>query len=122
MLKRIAFTVAVNMGALWMTALLIDKFNFTGGIPFLLIAGAVLGLLNVLVKPVIKLLSFPAIFISAGLFLIIINAVMLGILDYVLDVLDFSGIDLQVEGALTYLWAAIIFGLVNWLEHWLLKK
>lgn len=122
MFKKVAFTVAVNMGALWVTALLIDKFNFTGGMPFLLIAGTVLGLLNVLIKPVIKLLSFPAIFISAGLFLIIINAAMLGMLDYVLHILDFTGIDLQVEGALTYLWAAIIFGLVNWLEHWLLKK
>jgi len=122
MLKRIAFTIAVNMGALWVTALLIEKFNFTGGIPFLLIAGVVLGLLNMLVKPVIKLVSFPAIFISAGLFLVVINAAMLWVLNYSLDILDFTGIDLQVEGALTYLWAAIIFGLVNWLEHWILKK
>ncbi len=122
MLKRIAFAIAVNMGALWATALLLDKFNFTGGIPFLIVAGTLIGVLNYAVKPVAKLLSFPLIFVSAGLFLIVINAVMLGVLDYVLEVLDFTGIDLQVDGTLTYLWAAIIFGLVNWLEHWLLKK
>ena len=122
MLKRIAFGIAVNMGALWITSLLLDKFSFTGGIPFLLVAGTLIGVLNYLVKPIVKLLSFPMIFFSAGLFLMVINALMLVILDYLLSVLDFTGIDLQVDGTLTYLWAAVIFGLVNWLEHWMLKR
>ncbi len=121
-LKKLAFGILINMGALWAISLILDKFQYTGGWVFLVIAGILIGALNALVKPIIKLLSFPLVFFSAGLFLIIINAVMLAILDYLLTVLDFAGIDLQVEGALTYLWAAIIFGLVNWLENWILKK
>ena len=73
MLKRIAFGIAVNMGALWITSLLLDKFSFTGGIPFLLVAGTLIGVLNYLVKPIVKLLSFPMIFFSAGLFLMVIK-------------------------------------------------
>ncbi|MBU1019198.1 MAG: phage holin family protein [Patescibacteria group bacterium] len=122
MLRRLFFGMAVNIGALWVTSLLLTNFNFEGGITFLLIAGLLLGILNTLAKPVMKLLSFPLIFISAGLFLIVINALMLGVLDYLFDILDITGVSLQVEGALTYLWAAIIFGLVNWLEHWMLKR
>lgn len=121
-LKKLAFGILINMGALWGVSLILDKFQYTGGWIFLLIAGVLIGLLNALVKPIIKLLSFPLVFFSAGLFLIVINAAMLAILDYVLGVLDFTNIDLQVEGVLTYLWAAIIFGLVNWLENWILKK
>lgn len=120
--KKLAFGILINMGALWAVSLILDKFQYTGGWIFLLIAGVLIGLLNTLVKPIIKLLSFPLVFFSAGLFLIVINAAMLAILDYVLGVLDFTNIDLQVEGILTYLWAAIIFGLVNWLENWILKK
>ncbi|HAU39701.1 MAG: hypothetical protein UV80_C0002G0258 [Candidatus Peregrinibacteria bacterium GW2011_GWF2_43_17] len=121
-LKKLAFGILVNMGALWAISLILDGFQYAGGWVFLVIAGILIGALNTLVKPIIKLLSFPLVFFSAGLFLIIINAAMLAILDYVLEVMDFTGIDLQVEGTLTYLWAAIIFGLVNWLENWILKK
>jgi len=121
-LKKLAFGILINMGALWAVSLILDKFQYTGGWIFLVIAGVLIGVLNTLVKPLLKLLSFPLVFFSAGLFLIVINAIMLAILDYVLEVLDFTGVDLQVEGTLTYLWAAIIFGLVNWLENWILKK
>jgi len=35
--------------------------------------------------------------------------------------MDFEGVDLVVDGPLTYLIAAVIFGLANWLIHWFLK-
>ncbi|MFA6528293.1 MAG: phage holin family protein [Candidatus Gracilibacteria bacterium] len=122
MLKRTGLAIGMNMGALWAVSMLLDKFTYEGGIIFLLIAGIIMGILNSCMKPIIKFLSFPLIFFSAGLFLIAINAIVLWILDYILTVLDFTGVDLKIEGTLTYLWAAIIFGVVNWLERWLLKE
>lgn len=122
MLRRTFVAIVINGGAFWVTSLLLNNFGYEGGITFLVIAGVALGLLNTVVKPLIKLLSFPLIFVSAGLFLIVINALVLGILDYVFDVLDITGVTMIVDGTLTYLWAAIIFGLVNWLEHWILKE
>lgn len=122
MLRRTFVAIVINGGAFLVTSLLLNNFGYEGGITFLVIAGVALGLLNTVVKPLIKLLSFPLIFVSAGLFLIVINALVLGILDYVFDVLDITGVTMIVDGTLTYLWAAIIFGLVNWLEHWILKE
>ncbi|OGJ47239.1 hypothetical protein A2244_00120 [Candidatus Peregrinibacteria bacterium RIFOXYA2_FULL_41_18] len=110
------------MGALWAVSMILDKFNYEGGLVFLLVSGIIMGILNSCMKPVIKLLSFPLIFFSAGLFLMVINALILWMLDYALEVLDFTGVDLNIEGTLTYLWAAIIFGVVNWFERWVLKE
>ena len=122
MLRRSFIAIVVNAGALWVTSLLLDSFSFEGGITFLIIGSIVLGLLNTLAKPVIKLLSFPLIFVSAGLFLVVINAVILHLMDYLFYTMDIAGVDMHVEGTLTYVWAALIFGLVNWLEHWILKE
>jgi uncharacterized membrane protein YvlD (DUF360 family) len=36
--------------------------------------------------------------------------------------MDIAGIALQVESLLTYLFAAIIFGVANWFIHWFLKE
>lgn len=122
MLKRTGLAIGINMGALWATSMVLDKFSYEGGIVFLLIAGILMGILNSCMKPIIKLLSFPLIFFSAGLFLIVINALILYLLDYILAVLDFTGVNLTIDGTLTYLWAAIILGVVNWFERWVLKE
>ena len=53
------------------------------GIAFL--AGFILGLVNTLIRPVIKLLAMPINILMLGLFNIIINAGMLWIVDYFVD-------------------------------------
>ncbi|MFA5043294.1 MAG: phage holin family protein [Kiritimatiellia bacterium] len=45
--------------------------------PSLLIAALVLGILNAFVKPILMLISLPLIFVSFGLFLVLINALLL---------------------------------------------
>lgn len=110
------------MGALYATIALLESVSFTGGWVFFLITGAMIGILNVLLKPFIKFVAFPLIFFSAGLFLIIINALILWFTDELLEIMDFTNIDFIIEGPVNFVLAAIIFGLVNWFEHWLLKR
>ncbi len=81
-----------------------------------------IGLLNLLLKPILKFVSMPLIFFSAGFFLIVINAAILWITDQLLEILDFTNIDFQIEGILNFLLAAIIFGITNWFAHWLFKR
>jgi putative membrane protein len=50
-----------------------------------LIATVVLTLLNTFVKPIIKLFTFPITFFTLGLFLLVINAMMLFATDYFVD-------------------------------------
>ncbi|MBT5016654.1 phage holin family protein [Candidatus Peregrinibacteria bacterium] len=121
-LKKIGFSLAFNIGALYLTISLLEEISFTGGWAFFVVTGVLIGLLNVILKPILKFVSMPLIFFSAGFFLIVINAAILWIADQLLAILDFTNIDFVISGALNFLLAAIIFGLINWFEHWLFKR
>lgn len=118
---RIIIVILANAAALFIASYILAGLNFEGSLVAPVIAGAVIAVLNLLLKPVLKLLSFPFIFITAGLFLIVINAFILFVTQYLIQVMDITGVVMNVDNLLTYVWAAIIFGLANWLIHWILK-
>lgn len=70
--------------------------DFTTAIIFAI----VLGLLNLIVKPILKLLGFPLTIITLGLFSLVINAVVMLMADYFVD-------GMTVEG----FWWALIFSI-----------
>ncbi len=119
---RLIYTILTNALALFAVSISLTGFTFEGGWVAPLIAAVILTLLNMLVKPVLKLLSFPLVFISAGLFLIIINAGILYLTQEILRVMDIQGVSMNIDNLLTYLLSAIIFGIANWLIHWFLKE
>jgi putative membrane protein len=65
---------------------------WTGTIWELLIAGAVIGIINGILKPILKLLSLPLLFLTAGLFGIIINVGLIWLADLLLPDLTINGI------------------------------
>ena len=77
MIRRLLVKILISAVALWAADYLLAGFSVSGGIQGLLIAGAVLGVLNTLVRPVLKLLALPLIFLTFGLFTIVINAFLL---------------------------------------------
>jgi putative membrane protein len=74
------------------------------GIAFL--AGFILGLVNTLIKPVIKLLTIPINILTLGLFNIIINAGMLWIVDYFVD-------NFKIYGFWGYFWSSILISIIT---------
>ncbi|EKD93122.1 MAG: hypothetical protein ACD_28C00235G0002 [uncultured bacterium] len=122
LLKKIALGIAFNIGALLVVTELLDQVTYAGGWKFFLVTGALIGALNTFLKPIIKFFALPAIILSGGLFLILINAIILWITEELVGILDLPGIDFNIEGALTFVLAAILFGLTNWFEHWLFKR
>ncbi len=118
---RIIATILANALALFLVSRVLEGFVFEGGVVAPIIVGLILTVLNFILKPILKILSFPLVFLTGGLFLIVLNALMLYLADYLLAVMDFEGVDLAVDGFLTYLLAALIFGIANWLIHWFLK-
>ncbi len=119
---RMLATILANALALFLVSQVLDDFVFTGGWVAPLIVALILSVLNLILKPILKLLSFPLVFLTGGLFLIILNAFILYLAQYLLTVMDIEGVALQVDGLLTYLIAAVIFGVANWLIHWFLKE
>src|SRR3989344_1207327 len=90
----ITFIVRIfgNILALYAAFWFVPGFVFTGGIKEYIIAGLVLGLLNMTVKPVIKLISMPFIILTLGLFTLVINALLLWVVDYIFDFITIQNI------------------------------
>jgi putative membrane protein len=119
---RIVIGILVNAGALYAVTTFVDGVTYTGGIKFFVIGGLVVGLINAVAKPVIKVLSLPFIFITGGLFLIVINAGVLWFLSYFLGVIEFRDVSLLFPNLGSYAIGAVVFGLVNFIENLFLKK
>lgn len=69
--------IVVNAIALWATAYLLPGMTVSGSIVNLLILGAIFGVINALVKPIITALSCPLVILTLGLFILVINGGML---------------------------------------------
>ncbi len=104
--------LAVNAGAVWLAVAFIDGLTFDGTWIALVIIAAVLAVLNAVVKPVAKLLSLPFIILTLGLFLLVVNAVLLQIVVAVSRATDL-GLDSTGFGA-TFL-GAIVVSLATWI-------
>jgi putative membrane protein len=96
--------------AVWVAAELISGIYLEGLVSTLVVA-AVLGLLNLYLRPILVLLSLPFTIITLGLFIIVINAILLGLTDWLVDI--FGGIEFGVDGILSAVLGAIIISLVN---------
>ncbi|HYG42969.1 MULTISPECIES: phage holin family protein [Bordetella] len=75
-----------------------------------LIAALVLGLLNMLVKPVLVLLTLPITIVTLGLFLIVLNALLFWLAGSILRGFQVNGFWWAVAGAILY---SIISGLLS---------
>jgi len=86
-----------------------DSVEIDGVWP-LVIGGAVLGIANSIVKPILTLLALPLIILTLGLALFAINVAMLALAEWIAP--DFS-----INGFWTYIGATIIVSLVNYVLH-----
>lgn len=104
----IGFLVRIlgNSVAIYAAYLFVPGFIINGGIKEYLLAGVLLGVLNKIVKPPIKLISMPLIILTLGLFLVVINALMLWLVDYTFDFVI-------IESMTALVWATIITAAVN---------
>lgn len=79
-----------------------------------LLAALVIGLLNMLVRPVLVLLTIPITLLTLGLFLFVINALLFW---FAGDIL--SGF--RVDGFFAALFGSIVYSLASWLFSWLIQ-
>jgi putative membrane protein len=74
---RLVARLLVNAAALWAATRLVAGVTYRGGIGGLLAVALVFGLVNAILRPVVKLLSLPAMLLTLGLFTFVVNALML---------------------------------------------
>jgi putative membrane protein len=94
---------------LWIAAgLLSGSIVYNGGLVVVAIAGFLLAVINTIIKPIIVLLSLPAILFSLGLFMIVINGLMVLLVSWL-----YQPFDIDNFGAAML--AGMVIGLVNYL-------
>ena len=109
-MRHLLIRLVINAAALFVAVQLIPGMHFTGGVAKLLCVALVFGLVNAVVRPVLTLLSCPLIVVTLGLFLLVINALMLGLTSWLSTRLDLG---FHVDGFLPALLGGIVIGVVS---------
>lgn len=112
---RFIIRILGNALAISLAAYFVQGFSFPRNWKLLLLAGLVLALFNAVIKPILKLISFPLIIVTFGLFSLVINTGLLWLLAQVFT-------ELKIVGFWAYFWATIIICLINWIIGGLTKK
>jgi putative membrane protein len=113
---RFLVRVAVNAVAVGVACWLLADIWLRGGsaserLLRLLLVAVVFGLVNAVVRPVVKLLSLPFIILTLGLLIFVINALMLMLTSWLSGQI---GLGFHVDGFGTALVGALIIIVVTW--------
>ena len=109
MLNMFLFRWFVSSLGLWIAAgLLGDSIDYESRLRVIVISGLVLAIVNTLIKPIVVIVTLPAILFSLGLFMIVINGLMVMVASQLYD-------PLHVTNFGAAMLAGMIIGLVNYL-------
>jgi len=104
-MKKWIINLLISAGAVYFAAWILEGIHINNFITAIIVA-LILGFLNRFVKPVLKILTIPVTIITLGLFLLVLNVLMVYIADWFIS--GFS-----VEGFWSALFFALIVGLIN---------
>lgn len=111
----IIIRILINAAALWVAVTVLGGFEFdfeSGSVIAFLGVALLMGVVNVIVRPILTAISFPAIVLTLGLFLLVVNAVTLAIVVWLSDAL---GLGLESDGFGWTFVAAIVISVVSWI-------
>lgn len=108
---------AVTAIALWVATALVDGISVSGssdwGNALTLVAVAVIfGLVNAIIKPIVKVLGCLFYIVTLGLIALVVNALLFLLTDWIAGLLD---LPFHVDGFWPAFWGAIVVGVVSWL-------
>ncbi|MBA0052867.1 phage holin family protein [Streptomyces sp. AJS327] len=111
-----------NAGALAVAIWLLSGITLSGGSTgtktlSLILVALIFGLVNVVVKPIVRLFSLPLLILTLGLFTLVINALMLMLTSWLADKVDLS---FHVDGFGVALIGGLIISIVSWALNMLL--
>lgn len=118
-MKHFLVKTIANAAALAVAIWLLKDITLTGEntgrkILTLILVALIFGLVNFLVKPVVKLLSFPLFILTLGLITLVVNALMLLLTSWLAGKADLA---FHVDGFWTALLGGVIISIVAWAMH-----
>lgn len=116
--------VLVNGVAIWLTTLIVPGFDVLGTdsatgtrstwqrVGAFLVVGLIFGLVNAVIKPLVRILSLPLYILTLGLFTLVVNALMLMLTAWISQHTTWG---LQIDGFGTALLAALLVSVLSFL-------
>ncbi|HZF17958.1 MAG TPA: phage holin family protein [Steroidobacteraceae bacterium] len=95
---------------LWVATRMVTGISIDDGAT-LLLAAALLGIVNAFVRPLTLILTLPMTLATLGLFILVINAAMLGLVAAMLH-------GFRLDGFGAAFWSALIVSLTGWIGSW----
>jgi len=102
-------TLVAALG-LWLAAMLVPGIEIRGAWT-VLGSALLLGLVNAVVRPLAILITLPITVLTLGLFLLVINAAMLGLVAWAFD-------HFYIAGFWSALLGAVVISITGWLASW----
>lgn len=111
---KLLIRLIINAIALYAAAQLVNGIELTDQISGILIVALIFGVINAILGPILKILSFPFILVTLGLFTLVINGLLLWLTDYFTSYLS-------VSGFWAAFWGALVVSIVSWFLSAFLK-
>ena len=113
----IVIRVVLNAVAVWIATLIVPGVDVTTDstgkkILTLVVVGAILGLINATIKPIVQLLSLPLTILTLGIFALVVNGLLFWLVSAISSGL---GAPFHVDGFWAGFWGALVVSVVSFL-------
>jgi putative membrane protein len=116
---RLLLRWAIAAIAIFVACEFMPGIHYRGSVWTLAVVAAIWGLVNAFVRPLLKLLTCPLIILTLGLFILIINALMLLLTSWLAERF---GIPFTVDSFWTAFWGALVISIVSFLLNLLIRE
>ncbi|GGO28425.1 hypothetical protein GCM10010116_56970 [Microbispora rosea subsp. aerata] len=119
---KVILKIIVVAAALWASTKLVDGITVSAEstakeIGTLLAVALIFGLVNAVIKPVIKTIGCAFYVLTLGLFALVVNAALLLLTSWLAGQLD---LPFHVDGFVAAFWGAIVVGVISWVLNMIL--
>jgi putative membrane protein len=104
--------ILVNAAALWVAVWIVGGLTFVGEWWQFLLVAVAFSLVNSYLRPILRILTFPISIVTLGLFLLVINALLLMLVGVISEQLDLG---FSVADFWAALFGSIIISIVGWI-------
>ncbi len=115
-MRNLILRLIINAVAIYITVLIVPGIRFADGsvdVGALLLVALIFGLVNAIIKPIVKLFTFPFYLLTLGLFTLVVNALMLLLTEYLSNSLGNS--NFVVDGFGSALLGGLLISIVSML-------